>query len=182
MKLGTANLFITPRGLLFLLMTAPNGGAAIARGNNMLFILFSTLLGLFAATLLLTWVTARGITVTRLLPSRIFAGEIGMVTLRFHQRGRFWPAIALMFQDHLTHDQQPLRQQPPPVMLPFAPPGARVRTHYDIALPQRGWVRFESILLTSSFPPGLSGWYLQSFLYAPSITSVSAPGSLWSIL
>jgi uncharacterized protein (DUF58 family) len=129
--------------------------AAGMKGNNLLFALFSLLLGIAAVSALLTFVTARRIEVSRLLPETVHAGDVFAATVRFRNAKRMWPAFALRFEDRLTHEGVPSALQPLPVWLPFARAGERVRGTVYLSAPQRGWAKLGPFTVVSEFPPGL---------------------------
>ncbi len=146
---------VNARGWVYAVLTLSVGVAAAVKGNNLLFAVFSVLLGVMGASALLTVLVARRMEVSRLLPEAIRAGEHFGVALRFRNGKRLLPAFCLRFEDRLTHEGRPASLQPTPVWLPLARPGERVRGTSWVAAHQRGWARLGPLAVTSEFTPGL---------------------------
>ena len=141
-------------GVFFALMTSVALAAAF-KGNNLLLAVFCVLLGIFVTCGALTWLTARRLRLTRVLPEMVAVGEVFPVTLRFHNAKKLAPAVCLRFEDRLSVEGRPALLQPTPVWLPFAPPGGRVRATCYVTAHERGWARLGPLSVASEFPPGL---------------------------
>jgi uncharacterized protein (DUF58 family) len=154
--MGRGSLRVTVRGAVHLILTVAVGIAAAVKGNNLLFAVFSALLAVFVSAVILTWVTARKMELSRVVPEAVFAGEPFSVTLRFRNGKRAFPAFALRFEDRLSHEGRPAQAQPPPVWLPSAKPGERVRGSYSIVAMTRGKAKLGPVTLTAEFPPSFA--------------------------
>ncbi|MBI2900680.1 MAG: DUF58 domain-containing protein [Planctomycetes bacterium] len=144
------------RGWVFLVLVLAVGAAALAKGNNLLFFAFASLAGLFTISLILTWLGGRGIEVGRLAPDDARAAEPFAVTLRIRNARRLLPAFALRFEDTIAHEGAAARIQPPPVLLPSARAGERVRGSYSAVVLDRGPARLGPVRMTVEFPPGFA--------------------------
>jgi uncharacterized protein (DUF58 family) len=146
---------LNAKGWVFLALSASVAFAAAFKSSNYLLLVFCGLMGVWAVSGWLTWLVARGIEVSRVLPEEANAGCVIAVALRVRNAKRFWPAFCLRLEDRLTHGGQPAPLQPPPVWIPLAGPGQRARGVEHVSLQSRGWARLGPILLTSEFTPGL---------------------------
>lgn len=149
---------VNGRGWVYLILSASVAFAAAFKENNLLFAVFSILLGLFAACGLLTWISARGLEVSRALPEAVHAGDLFLVGLRIRNPRRFWPAVGLRLEDRLSQEGRPAAVPPPPVWLPPVPPGASASAAYSLSVPERGRARLGPLTVVSEFPPGLFTW------------------------
>ena len=143
------------RGAVYLVLSFAVGFAAAVKGKKLLFIVFSTLLGVFAASVVFTLLGPRGLEFARLLPEAAFAYTPFTYGLRIRNRKRLLPAFGLRVDDRLTHDGRLASIQPVPIWIPFALPGEKLRATTSAAATQRGPARFGPITITSEFPPGL---------------------------
>jgi uncharacterized protein (DUF58 family) len=146
---------INARGGVYAALMTSVAFAAAFKGNNLLLAVFCMLLGIFATCAALTWLTARRLRLTRLLPEMVAVGEVFPVTLRIQNAKKLAPAVCLRFEDRLTVEGRPALLQPTPVWLPFAPPGGRVRATCYVTAHERGWARLGPLSVASEFPPGL---------------------------
>ena len=146
---------INGRGWVYLVLAASVAFAAAFKDNNLLFAVFSLLMGLFAACGWLTWIGARGLEISRALPESVHAGDLFLVGLRIRNARRFWPAAGLRLEDRLSHEGRPAGAPPPPVWLPAISPGASASAAYSLSIAERGWARLGPLTVVSEFPPGL---------------------------
>jgi uncharacterized protein (DUF58 family) len=146
---------INSRGWLYLVLTTAVAFAAGFKNNNLLFAIFSVLVGLFATSGLLTFLVARRIELSRVLPESVHVGELFAVGVRLKNAKRYWPAFCLKFEDRLLHEGRSHPIQPSPLWLPLAKPGKRIRTTYYLSAQERGWAKLGPVTLTSEFTPGL---------------------------
>jgi uncharacterized protein (DUF58 family) len=143
------------RGTVYLVLSFAVGFAAAVKGNNLLFIIFSTLLGVFVASVVLTLLGPRAIEFSRLLPEAAFAYTPFAYGLRIRIRKRLLPAFGIRIDDRLTHDGRLSAVQPVPIWIPFALPGEKLRATTTAADTLRGPAKFGPLTITSEFPPGL---------------------------
>ena len=100
-KILRRSLRLNWRGAVFLALTAAVGFAAASKGNNLLFVVFSTLLGVFIAAALFTILGPGRIEITRVLPDAAHAYEPFSYSIRLRSRRRLLPAFALRLDDHV---------------------------------------------------------------------------------
>ncbi len=143
------------RGAVFLALATAVGFAAAAKGNNLLFVVFSTLLGVFIAAAVFTILGPGRLEITRVLPDSAHAYEPFSYSIRLRSRRKLLPAFALRIDDRLTHDGRPAAMQPGAVHIAVALPGEKLRGTTSAAAFQRGPATFGPITVTSEFPPGL---------------------------
>lgn len=143
------------RGAVFASMTLAIGVAAVVRGNNLFFVIFSTLAGVLVASVLLTILGVRRLEFSRELPETAASNRPFDTRLRVRNRRRLIPVLALRIEDRLTHEGRVATLQPPPVLIPLCLPGRKVRATGAVTAYQRGWAKFGPITLVSEQPPGL---------------------------
>ncbi|MBI4564863.1 MAG: DUF58 domain-containing protein [Planctomycetes bacterium] len=146
---------LQPRGAVFLVLAGAVGIAAAQRGNNLLFVVFSALIGLFLSDAILTLMSARKLDISRILPEMVHGTQPFSVTLRLWNRKRLVPLVRVRIEDRLSQDGRWAALQPPPVIVPYGRPGRKVRSTFSVSVHQRGWARFGPVTVTSEFPPGL---------------------------
>lgn len=146
---------LNARGAVYLGLMTSVALAATFKGNNLLLAVFCVLFGLFAVSGVLTWLSARRLELSRVVPETVAIGEVFPVTLRVHNAKRIVPAVCLRLEDRLISDGRPAVLQPTPVWLPLAKPGGKARGSYYVTAHERGWARLGPFQITSEFPPGL---------------------------
>lgn len=146
---------VNGRGWIFLALTASVAFAAALKGNNLLFAIFCILAAQLAVSAVLTVVVARGIELSRLLPSSAIAGALFTVGIRLRNLKRFWPVFCLRIEDRVSSPGRPVALPPTPVWIPMAGPRKRIRTACYATAPERGWARLGPFTVVSEFTPGL---------------------------
>lgn len=150
---GTFHL--TGRGVLYLLLTVAVGLAALWKGSNLLFLVFTTLCGLLAASALFAWRMPSRIGIARILPETAEAEDPFEYALRISNGSSRWPACYLRIQDRLLQEGRAALVAPSPVFLPLLRPGERIRARVTAVPPQRGRAKLGPVRISSEFPPGL---------------------------
>jgi len=146
---------VNGRGWIFLCLAASVALAAALKGNNLLFAIFCILIAQFIVSGVLTIVVARGIEVSRILPTSVVAGDLFTLGLRVRNLKRFWPVFCLKLEDRVAATGRPATLPPTPVWIPIAGPWKRIRTACYATAPDRGWARLGPMTAVSEFPPGL---------------------------
>ena len=146
---------VNGRGWIFLALTASVAFAAALKGNNLLFAIFCILAAQFLVSAVLTVVVARGIDLSRILPSSAVAGALFTIGIRLRNLKRFWPAFCLRIEDRVGSTARPSGLPPTPVWIPIAGPRKRIRTACYATAPERGWARLGPFTVVSEFTPGL---------------------------
>jgi uncharacterized protein (DUF58 family) len=155
MKPLSRSFRVNVRGGVFLLLALAVGYAAVHKGSNLLFMIFSVLAAIFVTSLALTLLMVRRVEVTRVLPDSVHANEPFAYAVRVRNTRRLLPLFCLKIEDHVIWDTRPAPVQPTPVHVPIAAPRERVRATAFATATQRGWAKFASVALTAEFPPGL---------------------------
>lgn len=155
---------IGPGGVAYLMVMGLILAAAIYTQANLLFWAFGLTIGGLLMSLVMAWVTLRGIGVQRLLPAHGVAGD-GLV-IRYHLTNRSWlPAFSLILRENWGSGSRGWRRQGPVAsgrdqMLLARPSGwvLHIGPHQTLQAeapcwPQRrGPLKFERIEITTSFP------------------------------
>ena len=71
------------------------GVAAVNTGNNLLFLVVSSMLGFMAVSGLLGWMNIRGLLVSVRLPDEVYAGVQTLVSIRIENRKRLLPSFLI---------------------------------------------------------------------------------------
>jgi len=156
MKAVATSFRVTWRGWVFLALTVAVGYAAVHKGNNLLFVVFATLAGLFLTSAALTWITGRRLDIRRTLPESVHANESFAYVLRVENGKRLLPAFCVKVEDSVAWGDRPAPVPPTPVYVPAAAPREAVRAAAYATAYQRGWAKFSHLTVTAEFPPGLA--------------------------
>jgi uncharacterized protein (DUF58 family) len=155
----------TRAGWLFFALTLGVGFAALNTGNNLLYLVFSFLLGFLVLSGVLSEAALRRIDVRRRMPREIFAEAPTPVALEVENAQRRVPSYAIVVEDLAgdeLSDAVPLGR----VFVLRLAPGARQQRAYLLTAPRRGPLRFAGFRVSTRFPFGL---FLKSLL-------IEAPG------
>jgi len=158
-------LSFTREGRVYVIVTLGVGFAAVNTGNNLLYLVFSFLLGFLVLSGVLSEAALRRIEVRRRLPRELFAEAPVPVALEVENAQRRVPSYAIVVEDLAGEDladATPLGR----VFFLRLPPGARQQRAYLLSAPRRGPLRFAGFRVSTRFPFGL---FLKSLL-------IEAPG------
>lgn len=163
---SVSKLRLGPGGVVYVVVTGLILGAAIYTQANLLFWAFGLMIGGLAISLLMAWQTLRAVRVQRLLPGHGVCGE--PLVLRYHITNRSWlPVFGLMIQETWGKRGRSWKRVGP---IAESPPRLKGRPHGwvlhlgphqaiqadAICWPlRRGPLRFEKIVLSTSFPFGV---------------------------
>jgi uncharacterized protein (DUF58 family) len=159
-------LRLGPGGIVYVVVTGLILGAAIYTQANLLFWAFGLMVGGLVISLILAWQSLRAIGVQRLLPSHGVSGEA--LVLRYHITNRSWlPVFGLMIQEAWGSGGRGWKRIGP---VADAPPRLKARPHgWALHLGphqaiqadatcwplRRGLLRFQTVLVSTSFPFGI---------------------------
>jgi len=144
----------TRAGWLFFGLTLGVGFAALNTGNNLLYLVFSFLLGFLVLSGVLSEAALRRIAVRRRLPREIFAESPVPVGLEVANEQRRIPSYAIVVEDLAgddVHDAVSLGR----VFMLRLGPGARQQRAYLLTAPARGPLRLAGYRVSTRFPFGL---------------------------
>jgi uncharacterized protein (DUF58 family) len=140
--------YITREGGVYLLLTAVVGGVAFAKGINLIFLVFATMLCFGLLSSVISVSSVKNISVERVLPTHIFAGKPFAVEIVLTNRKRLMPAISLVVHDTLG------RTKLEPKYVVKVPRHSAVSTAYQHVIEQRGEHLFRTLVVSTSFPLG----------------------------
>lgn len=142
---------LTREGKVFLAVCLGVGLAAVNTGNNLLYLVLGLMLSLLLVSGTLSDLVLWKVSVRRHLPSRLFAGVPMAVELELRNRKKRAPSYALEVVDLAVGETEAPRRC---FFLKVRAAGTQ-RAVYRRAPAERGWLRFEEIVLTSRHPFGL---------------------------
>jgi uncharacterized protein (DUF58 family) len=134
-----------PAGWVLSVSAVVLGVAAIATGNNLLFLMLGGMLGLIALSGWLSEVTLRGIQVVRRVPHDVYAGASTFLAYEVENRKRRLPSFAL----EIGEGGDPAR-----CFLASLPSDQTSTIRVERVWPRRGAYRLQRVTLSTSFPFG----------------------------
>ena len=126
-------------------------GSLIGRSNPLMLV-FSMMAGAFVMNGWLTFTYLKGVSVERMLPERVMAGELFSVEIALRNRKSWLSAWLMTVKDHVSGEQTELA---PEVAFIRIPPSDQQRGHYQLVLGQRGVHQFGPVFIDTRFPLGL---------------------------
>ena len=117
------------------------GVAAVNTGNNLLFLVVSSMLGFMAVSGLLGWMNIRGLKVSVRLPDEVYAGVQTLASIRIENGKRFLPSFLITASLSGSHTSFILLD-----------PGRPETGSLLLAFPGRGVHRMPLALISSTFP------------------------------
>ena len=138
--------------LLFILGAALIGLAGLDADNNMLMILFSLCTAALVLDLLSGWRTLRGLTVQRVVPDVLVAGQPFVIRYAVANTRRWGCARCLRLADVLPETTQ---VTPPEAFIPIIRPGRMVILSVPVLSRLRGRVKFSTVRVATGFPFGV---------------------------
>ena len=148
------SLQFTSLGTRFVLVTLAVGFAAINTGNNLLYLVLAMLLSMITLSGVLSEQCLRGLSVTRRLPSVVFAEEPSTVSLMVENQKRVFPSFLLHFHEATTRELPGVPPSADPPIFILAPQASRsvpTRTTFKL----RGLHHLPGIVASTKFPFGL---------------------------
>jgi uncharacterized protein (DUF58 family) len=130
------------------------GFAALNTGNNLLYLVFSFLLGFLVLSGVFSEAALRGIEVRRRLPREVFAEHAAPVALEVSNRQRRVPSFAVVVEELAGDDLDLARPIGRVFVLRVAPAGSECRC-YGLVAPERGELRLAGFRVSTRFPFGL---------------------------
>ncbi len=154
---------------MFFALTLGVGFAALNTGNNLLYLVFSFLLGFLVLSGVLSEAALRRVEVRRRLPREIFAEAPVPVALEVENAQRRVPSYAIVVEDLAGDDVHEARSLGRVFVLRLAA-GAPQERAYLLTAPARGPLRLAGFRVSTRFPFGLFAKSL--LLEAPAETLV----------
>lgn len=135
----------TTAGALAITLLLGAGIVAVNSGNNLLYLVVSSLLALLALSGLLGHANLRGVGLRFLPPEEVWAGRPVSVLAQLAGRSRHWPAFLLSLESHGVTGSTVLE----------IPPGDRAVVPLTLSFTARGRQPWPDCVVTSEFPFGL---------------------------
>lgn len=149
----TRNRFHIPtEGWAFLMMMFVLFIGSLMGKSNPLMLVFSMMAGAFVMNGWLTFTYLKGVTVERVLPERVMAGEPFSVEVSIGNSKGWLSAWMMTVKDHVLGRSTTLA---PEVAFIRVPPGEHQRGHYQLILANRGRYEFGPVFVDTRFPLGL---------------------------
>jgi len=139
---------ITREGRVFLLLIVVVGIVAFAKGINLIFFVFATMICFTLLSSIISTVSISNLSLARVLPTHVFAERPFPVELILTNHKRFVPAISVV-----VHDTRNRRKLEPKYVVK-APPRTSVSTTYQHVINRRGEYQFGELVISTSFPLG----------------------------
>lgn len=144
----------TRAGWLFFALTLGVGFAALNTGNNLLYLVFSFLLGFLVLSGVLSEAVLRRVAVRRLLPREAFAESAAPVVIEVENQQSRIASFAIVIEDLTGHDVFRAQGLGRSFFLRVGP-GERERRAYTLRPEKRGALRFAGFRVSTRFPFGL---------------------------
>jgi len=165
---------ITPEGWIFILFVFLLLTTAITTGNNLLFLILSTLLSVILTSGIFARNSLRSVTVSLKVPDSVFEGERVPVKVSLRNQKRLLPALSIAVEDESSADGRSLisriaafasgpggRPACPgnsvlrlPAYFPWIPPKSVRSELITQFFPRRGLYRLEGFRVSTRFPFG----------------------------
>lgn len=150
---------LTPAGIHLAVVGAITGLASIVLANNLLFLVFGLVAGLFAVSAVAAGSAVRRISVVRRLPHPIFALQRFRVRLEVANAHPLWPVFHLEVEDlDIGRRAEGSTRAAWRAFAARVPARGTAEAVYTARLPESGWVTFPAVRVTTEFPFGLLRW------------------------
>ncbi len=151
--------FLTKKGRILLIITAGILLAGINTGNNLLYLIFSTVLAILTVSYLTAGYLLRFIHLKMRFPLEIYAGEEFALSLIVDNRKGKMPVTTESFKvfsekEILDHFQVLDKEHDPEQDLHFAPPGKEYRGNRFMRIPRRGLYNITRLQVMVTCPLG----------------------------
>jgi len=134
------------------------GVAAVNTGNNLLFLIVSSMLAFMAVSGVLGWLNIRGLSVTVHTPDEVYAGLETLISIRIENRKRFLPSFLITASVSGSSTSfillDPGQPETGSLLLAFQGrgmhelPGALIGSHFPVNF----FIRYTSVRVPGSFP------------------------------
>jgi uncharacterized protein (DUF58 family) len=128
--------------------------AALNTGNNLLFLILSSLVAIILMSGILSSITLSGIEMRLLLPEHIFAGQPVRAVVELENAKLTLPSFSLRVEAARTKGSSAVAMLETPVYFPYLPKNDRVQQVVPMLFPRRGVYRQEAFRIVTRFPFG----------------------------
>jgi uncharacterized protein (DUF58 family) len=150
-----SKLRITVKGLLFVTLILAVSVEAIISNNNLMFLIASTLFGIFITSGMLARILPRRMRLQRILPKECSAEEGFEYSIQIENRKWLWPAAFLSLHDQHSCVEARLNQADNHIILPIIKPRRKTLVNNYLIPAKRGWIEFGALTLHCHLPLGL---------------------------
>jgi uncharacterized protein (DUF58 family) len=145
---------ITRDGWIYILGIVLVALAAINTGNNLLFLILSSLIASILMSGILSSITLTGVQLKLHLPEHIFAGQSVRATVELRNEKLTLPSFSLRVEAAKTKNQPAAALLETPVYFPYLPRQQALKQSVPLLFPQRGIYRQEAFKIVTRFPFG----------------------------
>ncbi len=128
--------------------------AALNTGNNLLFLILSSLIAIILMSGILSSVTLSGVEMRLELPEHIFVGQPVRAMLELQNEKLTLPSFSLRVEAATTKQSASAALLETPVYFPYIPKHDRVQQSVPMTFPHRGVYRQEAFRIVTRFPFG----------------------------
>ena len=128
--------------------------AALNTGNNLLFLILSSLVAIVLMSGILSSITLSGIEMRLLLPEHIFTGQPVRAVVELENAKLTLPSFSLRVEAARTKGSSAAAMLETPVYFPYLPKNDRVQQVVPMLFPRRGVYRQEAFRIVTRFPFG----------------------------
>ncbi len=167
---------VTREGWIYFGVTVLIGLSAVNTGNNLLFIVLSTMLASIVISGVASRTTLTGLEISMDLPERLFARQVTWSTVTLKNRKRWFPSFSISVESSLRAGPTLSFHR---IYFPFLPAAASQKRRIELVFVRRGRYPRSSIRLSTRFPFGfITKWkealYLRELIVFPSIEPVDS--------
>ena len=128
--------------------------AALNTGNNLLFLILSSLIAVILMSGILSSITLSGVAMHLELPEHIFAGRPVRALVELENEKLTLPSFSLRVEAAKKKNSPPVALLETPVYFPYLPKRDRVRQGVPITFARRGAYRQDAFRIVTRFPFG----------------------------
>ncbi|MGH9743024.1 MAG: DUF58 domain-containing protein [Candidatus Acidiferrum sp.] len=128
--------------------------AALNTGNNLLFLILSSLIAIILMSGILSSITLSGVEMRLQLPEHIFAGQPVRTLVELQNEKITLPSFSLRVEAIRGKDSSSAAMLETPVYFPYIPKRDRVQQHVPMTFPRRGIYCQEAFRIVTRFPFG----------------------------
>lgn len=128
--------------------------AALNTGNNLLFLILSSLVAVILMSGILSTITLTGVSIALDLPGEIFAGETVRAGVELENEKLSLPSFSLRVESVPEQSSSRAAVLEAPVYFPYLPRNESVRQWVPLVFPRRGVYSQEALRVATRFPFG----------------------------
>lgn len=145
---------VTREGWIYILGIFLVAIAALNTGNNLLFLVLASLIGIILMSGILSSVTLSGVEMRLQLPEHIFAGQPVRSAVELHNEKYSLPSLSLRVEGARGKNSASAAMLETPVYFPYLPKHGTVQQSVPMTFPRRGIYRQEAFRIVTRFPFG----------------------------